>query len=393
MAAIDADFDTGERRRFGGPSLTIWLVAVAVLAFVGWARFAALDEIVRSEGEVVSAARPQIVQNLEGGILAELLVVEGDHVEPGQVLARLRDTQFRAQVADLEGQLAAAEIRRLRLESEMAGAADFVIPAEMEAANAEFAASERALLAARVADFESRRASMAEIVDETRRELETMEDLYNREIAALIEVTRARKANSDAEARLNEIVTGVALERATDHSEVLTQIGTLREELRLARDQLARTVVTSPMRGIVNAVGISTIGGVVRPGEEMFTIIPDGEQLFVEARVSPADIANVVAGQQATIKLTAYDYTIWGSLSGQVIVVSADTFEDERRADLPPHYKVTLQVDLENLTERQAGIEIRPGMQATVELHTGQKTVLQYLTKPLYRGSEALREP
>jgi adhesin transport system membrane fusion protein len=393
MAAIDADFDTGERRRWGGPSLTVWLVAAAVLAFVGWARFASLEEIVRSQGEVVSAARPQIVQNLEGGILAELLVAEGDHVEPGQVLARLRDTQFRAQVADLEGQLAAAEIRRLRLEAEMAGAADFVIPAEMEAANAEFAASERALLAARVADFESRRSSMAEIVAETQRELETMEDLYNREIAALIEVTRARKANSDAEARLNEIVTGVALERATDHSEVLTQIGTLREELRLARDQLARTVVTSPMRGIVNAVGISTIGGVVRPGEEMFTIIPDGEQLFVEARVSPADIANVVAGQQATIKLTAYDYTIWGSLSGQVIVVSADTFEDERRADLPPHYKVTLQVDLENLTERQAGIEIRPGMQATVELHTGEKTVLQYLTKPLYRGSEALREP
>lgn len=393
MAAIEADFDVAERRRFGGPSLTVWLVAVAVLAFIGWARFAALDEIVRAQGEVVSAARPQIVQNLEGGILAELLVAEGDHVEPGQVLARLRDTQFRAQVADLEGQLASAEIRRLRLEAEMAGATDVAIPAELEATTPEFAASERALLAARVADFESRRASMAEIVEETRRELATMEDLYNRDIAALIEVTRARKANSDAEARLNEIVTGVALERATDQSEVLAQIGTLREELRLARDQLARTVITSPMRGIVNAVGIATIGGVVRPGEEMFTIIPDGEQLFVEARVSPSDIANVVAGQEATIKLTAYDYTIWGSLAGQVIVVSADTFEDERRADLPPHYRVTLQVDLENLDGRQAGIEIRPGMQATVELHTGEKTVLQYLTKPLYRGTEALREP
>jgi adhesin transport system membrane fusion protein len=185
----------------------------------------------------------------------------------------------------------------------------------------------------------------------------------------------------------------VSLERATEHSEVLSQIGTLREELRLARDQMARTVITSPMRGIVNAVGIATIGGVVRPGEEMFTIIPDGEQLFVEARVSPADIAHVVAGQEATIKLTAYDYTIWGSLSGQVIVVSADTFEDERRADLPPHYRVTLQVDLTDLEGRQESIEIRPGMQATVELHTGQKTVLQYLTKPLYRGSEAMREP
>jgi adhesin transport system membrane fusion protein len=389
MAAIDAEFGREAR----GPSLTVWLVAVVVLAFMGWAKFAALDEIVRAEGEVVSAARPQIVQNLEGGILAELLVAEGDHVEPGQVLARLRDTQFRAAVDDLEGQLAAAEIRMLRLEAEMAGAHDFAIPAELGSVNPEFAASERALLAARQADFEGRRDGAAEIVAETQRELATMEDLYARDIAAQIEVTRARKANSDAEFRLNEIVTGVSLERATEHSEVLGQIGTLREELRLARDQMARTVITSPMRGIVNAVGIATIGGVVRPGEEMFTIIPDGEQLFVEARVSPADIAHVVAGQEATIKLTAYDYTIWGSLRGQVIVVSADTFEDERRADLPPHYRVTLQVDLENLEGRQDGIEIRPGMQATVELHTGQKTVLQYLTKPLYRGSEAMREP
>lgn len=389
MAAIEADFTP----RAGGPSLTIWLVAIAVLVFIGWARFAPLDEIVRAQGEVVSAARPQIIQNLEGGMLAELLVAEGDMVEPGQVLARLRDTQFRATVADLEGQLAAGEIKRLRLEAEMNGAAEFAIPAELESINPAFAASERALIAARQADLTSRLSSAEEIVAETRRELETMEDLFAREIAALIEVTRARKANSDAEARLNEIVTGAALERATEHSEVLSQIATLREELRLARDQLARTVITSPMRGTVNAVNIGTIGGVVRPGEEMFTIIPDGEQLFVEARVSPADIANVVAGQEATIKLTAYDYTIWGSLSGRVIVVSADTFEDERRADLPPHYRVTLQVDLADREGRQAGIEIRPGMQATVELHTGEKTVLQYLTKPLYRGSEALREP
>ncbi len=101
----------------------------------------------------------------------------------------------------------------------------------------------------------------------------------------------------------------------------------------------------------------------------------------------------MIAGQSATIKLSAYDYTIYGSLTGEVIFISADTFEDERRADLPPHYKVTLHVDLTHLTDRQQGIEIRPGMQASVELHTGEKTVLQYLTKPLYRGSEAMREP
>ncbi len=389
MASLDAEFE-GQMR---GPSLIVWLVAATVLVFIVWAKFAWIDEIVRSEGEVVSSERPQIIQNLEGGILQELMVSEGDLVQPGQVLARLRDTQFRTAVDDLEEQLAAAEIRRLRLEAEMAGESDFTVPDDLVAVSPEMVASERTLLAARQADFQSQRDGAASILEETERELAVMEDLLARDIAALIEVTRARKANSDAENQFNEIVTGMQLERATEYSEVLSDIGTLQQELRLAQDQLSRTVITSPMQGIVNAVGVATIGGVIRPGEEMFTIIPAGDQLYVEARVRPADIANVVTGQQATIKLSAYDYTIYGSLAAEVIFISADTFQDERRADLPPHYKVTLRVDLDHLTDRQQDIDIRPGMQATVELHTGEKTVLQYLTKPLYRGSEAMQEP
>jgi membrane fusion protein, adhesin transport system len=132
---------------------------------------------------------------------------------------------------------------------------------------------------------------------------------------------------------------------------------------------------------------------VIRPGEEIFQIIPLGDELMIEARVRPADIANVVTGQRATVKLSAYDYTIYGTFPAEVTFISADTFQDERRADLPPHYRVTLRVDLSHLTERQQGIEVRPGMVATVELYTGEKTVLDYLLKPLYRGSEALREP
>jgi adhesin transport system membrane fusion protein len=389
MASLDAEFE-GQMR---GPSLIVWLVAATVLVFIVWAKFAWIDEIVRADGEVVSAARPQIIQNLEGGILAELAVHEGDLVQPGQVLARLRDTQFRAAVDDLQEQLATAEIKRLRLEAEMAGESDFTVPSDLAAVSPEMLASERTLLAARQADYQSQSEGARAILDETERELAVMEDLLARDIAALIEVTRARKANSDAENQYNEIVTGTQLDRANQYSEVLSEIGTLRQDLRLAQDQLSRTVVTSPMQGIVNAVGVATIGGVIRPGEEMFTIIPEGDQLYIEARVRPADIANVVIGQTATIKLSAYDYTIYGSLAGEVIFISADTFEDERRADLPPHYKVTLRVDLDHMTERQQGIAIRPGMQALVELHTGEKTVLQYLTKPLYRGSEAMREP
>ena len=389
MVAVDAEL-IGRTR---GPSMIIWLVGATVLIFLLWAKFAWIDEIVRAEGEVVSAARPQIIQNLEGGILAELLVAEGDVVEPGQILARLRGTGFLSNVQDLEEKADAADIRRLRLEAEIAGAHDFTVPDTIAARSPGIVASERALLAARQADYLSRTEGAARIVVETQRELDVMEDLLAREIAALVEVTRARNASSDAEIRYNEIVTGTELDRATEYSETLQELAQLRQELRVAEDQLSRTVITSPMRGIVNDLAVTTIGGVVRPGEQIFEIIPLDDELYVEARVRPEDIANVVPGQAATIKLSAYDYTIYGSLEGEVMVISADTFEDERRADLPPTYRVTLRVDLEDLGERQQRIEIRPGMQASVELQTGAKTVLQYLTKPLTRSREALREP
>ncbi|SLN19212.1 HlyD family efflux transporter periplasmic adaptor subunit [Pseudooctadecabacter jejudonensis] len=389
MVTIADEFEA----RVKGPSLLIWLIGATVVIFLIWAKFAAIDEIVRAKGSVVSSSRPQIIQNLEGGILAELLVSEGDQVEPGDVLARLRGTQFETSVTDLREQVIAAEIRRLRLEAEIEGMFNFDVPDAIEQFSPEMVASERALLGARQSDYVSRTEGAQAIITETSRELAVMEDLYNREIAALIEVTRARKANSDATNAYNEIVTQAELQRASEYSEVLSMMATLKQDLRVAEDRLERTVITSPMRGIVNNLGVTTIGGVIRPGEEIFQIIPLDDELFVEAEVAPSNIANVVPGQTATIKLSAYDYTIYGSLSGEVHLISADTFEDERDPNAPPHYRVTLRVDTTNLGERQQRIEIRPGMQADVELHTGSKTVLQYLTKPLYRSQEALREP
>ncbi|MCP4822476.1 MAG: HlyD family efflux transporter periplasmic adaptor subunit [Shimia sp.] len=180
---------------------------------------------------------------------------------------------------------------------------------------------------------------------------------------------------------------------AEEYSDTLKDITSLKQEMRLASDQLNRTVITAPMRGIVNNLAVTTIGGVVRPGEEIFEIIPLGEDLFVEARVRPENIANVEPGQDASIKLTAYDYTIYGTLKGKVDFISADTFEDERDPSAPPFYRVTVTVDVDKLTDRQKAIEIRPGMRASVELHTGSKTVLRYLMKPLYKSREAFREP
>ncbi|MFS4581947.1 HlyD family type I secretion periplasmic adaptor subunit [Phaeobacter sp. C3_T13_0] len=384
-------YDLRETSR--GASRIIYLVAGALVVFLLWASFAWVDEIVRADGEVVSSSRSQIVQNLEGGILAELHVHQGDAVKAGQVLARLQDTKFRAAADDLQDRIDALEIKQYRLEAELEGAFDFNVPEALAERSPGIYTSERALLNARQTDFTSRRDSAREILDQLKDELANMQRLYKKEIVALIEVNRAQKAVSDAQAKYNEIGTQSELELAEDYSKTLRELTSYRQELRLAKDQLNRTVITSPMAGIVNSLAVTTIGGVIRPGEEIVEIIPLGEEMFVEARVKPENIASVQPGQDATIKLSAYDYTIYGSLRGKVDFVSADTFEDERNPRAEPYYRVTVKVDRSEFTERQQAIEIRPGMRATAELQTGSKTILNYMLKPLYKSREALREP
>ncbi|NEX46460.1 HlyD family efflux transporter periplasmic adaptor subunit [Pseudotabrizicola algicola] len=387
-------FDHGLDQRMRGPSLTIWMIGLSLVVFILWASFAWLAEIVRAEGQIVSSSRPQIIQNLEGGILAELFVAEGDTVEPGQTLARLYGTQYQAAVDDLSDQIATLEVRKLRLEAELEGRSEFVVPDDIARRVADVVASERTLLEARMSEQSARVAGAKAILKQAETERDLLERMYKQEVAPLIEVTRARKAASDAEAQLAEARTMAELDRASTYSETQAQLASLRQRLKQAQDQLSRTELVAPMRGVVNKLSLTTIGGVVRPGEEIMQIIPLDEELFVEARVKPRDIAQVRLDQMATIKLSAYDYTIYGSLQARVTFVSADTFRDERSRtpDGDPHYKVTLRVDSQHLTERQKNLEIRPGMQATVELQTGGKTILTYLTKPLYKANEALRE-
>ncbi|MCI5039294.1 MULTISPECIES: HlyD family type I secretion periplasmic adaptor subunit [Donghicola] len=391
MTTLSTEFEGRTR----GPSRIIWMTGAVLIAFIVWAALAPLDVIVRGQGEMISSSRPQIIQNLEGGILAELYVKEGDQVDRGQMLARLHGTQFKSEVDDIAAQVTALEIRRARLEAELAGEFSFEVPAAMQEAAPEIVASERKLLEARQSDYVKSRDGAQQVLNQASEEQALLEKLLERKIVALIEVTRARKATADAQKRYDEIVTQTDLQRAESYSETLKELNTLKQNLKASRDQLDRTTLISPMRGVVNNLAVTTIGGVVRSGEEIMQIIPMDDELFVEAKIKPKDIAQVRPGQKATIKLSSYDYTIYGALNGEVELVSADTFKDERSSapDGDPHYKVTVRVDLSNLTERQREIEMRPGMLATVELYTGEKTVLQYLLKPLYKSQEALREP
>lgn len=389
-ATFEHDLVQDERRA----SRIIWVIGLTVAVFIGWAAIAWVAEIVHAPGTVVSSSRPQIINNLEGGILAELDVSEGDIVQPGQILARLYGTQYQSLVDDLTDQIATLEIRRLRLEAEMLDLVDFDVPPEMAARVPDIVASETTLLGARQEDFSQKKAGAQKVLEQSQRELDILEKMAAMEVAPEIEVTAARKQKSEAENRLNDVISQMDLDRANTYSETLGKLTSLKQQLKMGEDQLNRTVLVAPMKGVVNKLSITTIGGVVRPGEEILQIIPLGDELFIEARVKPEDIAQVRKDQDATIKLTAYDYTIYGTLQGKVDFISADTFKDDRARtpDGDPHYKVTVRVDLSKLTERQRNLEIRPGMLADVELQTGGKTILTYLTKPLYKSQQALRE-
>ncbi|MEN9408433.1 MAG: hypothetical protein RL216_407 [Pseudomonadota bacterium] len=388
MTTFDPPRDLNPAR----PSATVLLIAATVGVFLLWSAFAWVEEIVRAPGQIVPSSRPQIIQNLEGGILAELAVTEGQTVEAGQILARLHATQYQAAVDDLTDQIAALDTRRLRLEAELAGQDSFAAPADLAARVPDLVASEQALLTARRTDLSSRIAGAQAVLDQAAQEEDMVRRMADRGLAPEIELTRAQKALADARARMDEITTQAELDRADEYARTQGELASLRQRLKLSQDQLARTTLTAPLRGIVNRIAVTTIGGVVRPGEEILQIIPLDTGLFVEARVKPADIAALREGQTATIKLSAYDYTVYGTLRATITFISADTFRDERSRDDTPHYRVTLRVDQDNLTDRQKTIAIRPGMQAEVEFQTGGKTVLTYLTKPLWRGSEALRE-
>jgi adhesin transport system membrane fusion protein len=205
MTALDYEDELVGRSR--SPSVVIWAIAATLVIFLLWAAFAWVDEIVRAPGQVVSSSRPQIIQNLEGGILAELNVAEGDIVEDGQILARLYGTQYQATVDELDDQIAALDIRRLRLEAEMEGKAEFDLPPDLEARVPAIAASERALLSARLTEYQARVEGTEAVAEQTAKELELIQRMFDREIAPLIELTRAKKAHSDAKNKLSEAIT------------------------------------------------------------------------------------------------------------------------------------------------------------------------------------------
>lgn len=373
--------------------MVIRLIAVTIIVFFIWAGLAPLDEIVRAPGKVVPSSKAQVIQSLEGGILKEVRVWEGKKVEQGEVLARLSDAKFEGSYRELEAEVVALEARLMRLSRELEYADSFQLPERIIERGPEVALSESQNFKARRAEYVSAKASLVDAVSLHAEKVTMLSRLSKQQIAPEIDLLNARQAHHDAKSSYEAFEAEYKMSRSEEYGQTLTELNKSQAALDVREDQLKRTTLTAPVRGIVNEIKITTIGGVAPPGEPILELTPLDDELRIEAKVLPQDVAFIRPDMDATVKLTAYDYTVYGSLSGKVAHVSADTFEDTEVHDAPPYYKVLINVEKMSLSKGQKDIEVRPGMIADTELHIGRKTVLKYLLKPLFKAKEAFREP
>ncbi|MDL0438200.1 HlyD family type I secretion periplasmic adaptor subunit [Stutzerimonas frequens] len=411
--------------------LTIWGLVAFVLFLVLWAHFAIVDEVTRGEGKAIPSSRLQKIQNLEGGIVAELFVREGQIVEAGDPLLRLDDTRFASNVGETEADRLALAARVERLSAEVEGR-DLAMPENVLRDAPNLADSERALFESRRDQLRAEIGGLEEQLAQRRQEVREMSSkqeqfrsslaLLRKEIAmseplvssgaiSPVEVLRLKRAEVEsrgqldattlalprAHAAIKEIESKIGETRGRFRSEALTQLNEARTELsklkstgKALEDRVRRTLVTSPVRGVVQQMLVSTIGGVIQPGSDIVEIVPLDDTLLVEAKVRPQDIAFLHPGQEAMVKFSAYDFTVYGGLKAELEHISADSITDE---DGNSFFLIHLRTDKSHLGSDEKPLLIIPGMMASVDIITGHKSVLSYLLKPIIRAkAEALRE-
>lgn len=411
--------------------LTLWGIIAFVLFCLLWANFAEVDEVTRGDGKAIPSSRVQKIQNLEGGIVSELFVHEGQVVEAGTPLLRLDDTRFASNVGETEADRLSLAMRVERLSAEVEGR-ELAIPEDIAAKAPGLAQSEKALFLSRqqqlqdeiaglqeqltqrrqeVREYASKQGQFRNSLELLRQEIRMSEPLVAEGAVSPVEVLRLKRAEVEARGQLE--ATGLAIPRAEAaikeverkidetrgrfRSEALTQLNEVRTDLskiestgKALEDRVNRTLVTSPVRGIVKQLLVNTIGGVIQPGSDMIEIVPIDDTLLVEARIRPQDIAFLHPGQEAVVKFTAYDYTIYGGLKAKLEQIGADTVTDEEGNSF---YLIKLRTEKSHLGSDERPLLIIPGMVTSVDIITGKKSVLSYLLKPIIRArAEALRE-
>lgn len=369
----------------------VYIIGLFLTAFFLWAWFFSIDEVSNGTGKVIPSSREQVIQSLEGGILSELNVREGQIVEKGMVLAQLDPTRGESSVEETASRYRAALAASARLQAEVQGQSHINFPAELD--------EWPELTAAETRLFQSRKSSLAQTVSGlqdalvlARRELAIVQSLVPSGAASNVEMIRLQRQVADLQLKLNEARASYMVKSREEMAKADADITSLVSVVRGREDALVRTTLTAPVRGIVKSLDVTTIGGVIQPGGSVMTLVPIGDQLLVETRISPRDIAFIHPGQDAMVKITAYDYSIYGGLEGKVETITPDTLRDEFKPEIV-YYRVLVRTKSDVLIDAAGRrLPITPGMVTTTDIRTGRKTVWNYLTKPLNKAREAMRE-
>ncbi|MFJ2320853.1 HlyD family type I secretion periplasmic adaptor subunit [Pseudomonas sp. NPDC087817] len=412
--------------------LTIWAIIGFFVFLLLWANFAVIDEVTKGDGKAIPSSKIQKIQNLEGGIVSELFVKEGQIVEASAPLIRLDDTRFASNVGETEADRLSMLLRVERLSAEVDDR-PLAFPEDVLKAVPGQAKSEESLYISRrqqlhdeigglqeqliqrqqeLREFTSKQAQYRQQLGLQRQEINMSEPLVAQGAVSPVEVLRLKRAEVEtrgqldattlaiprAESAIKEVQRKIDETRGKFRSEALTQLNEARTDLNKAQatgkaleDRVSRTLVTSPVRGIVNKLLVNTIGGVIQPGSDMVEIVPLDDTLLVEAKIRPQDIAFLHPGQEAIVKFTAYDYTIYGGLKAQLEQIGADTITDEDKKTT--YYMIKVRTERSHLGTDEKPLLIIPGMVASVDIITGKKSVLSYLLKPIIRArAEALHE-
>lgn len=377
-------------KKLPGASKLIWLLAALLFSFIAWAWYFKLDEVSTGTGKVVASSKEQVIKSLEGGVLASLQVQEGEIVEKGQVLAQLDRTRIESAVEESASRSRAAQATSARLMAEVNGT-ELQFPKEV-LSEADLVQAETALYSSRRKSLEESLSGMSEAMRLIRSELQMTEPLVTRGAASAVEVLRLKRQLNELQNKYTDTQTQYLVRAREELAKANAEIEAQQSVTRGRNDSLTRLTFISPVRGIIKDIEINTVGGVIPPNGQLMRIVPLDDRLQVEARISPRDIAYIHPDQNATVKISAYDYSIYGGLPGKVTLISPDTIQDDVHRDVY-YYRVYILTDADSLQNKHGErLPIVPGMIATVDINTGQKTVLSYLIKPFNKGREALRE-
>lgn len=377
-----------EKRRLDkelrGSRWVLWAVFVSLVSFFSWANFSEIDQITRAPGSVIPSSNVQVIQSKDGGVLEQLPISVGEIVDQGQIVAQFDKTNAEADYQEAKVQVAALSAAMSRLTAELFG----TVPDFSGLANEfpHFIKSQKLLFDRRQSAKREEIANIGSILALVQEEIQMNEPLLARGDVSKTEILRLQREEAELVAQRGKISNDYFQSTQAEYNETEEEFERVSQLLIQREKQLQATTLKAPVKGIVKSIRLTTVGGVIRPGEDVLEIVPLEDDLLIEAKVAPQDIGFLRVGLDVSVKIEAYDYTIYGDLDGVLSYISADTLEEDTQKGDIPFYRVHVRTQGRKFSGRpDADLQILPGMTSTVEVKTGKNTVLSYLIKPIIK--------